>query len=383
MISLLVIFNSRFQKNLDSSDIWITSWSGDTQNNCFQIRKRGQHISKSLKNHIALMLAKDPKKRKLIQRCFKLSDSTIRRILKVANSLNFNISKSPSLLSETEELTEQAEEVLRIYIKPPQRPITIEMIKKMIYEQTGEDYGKHCITKFIKNKLKYCFKKGSSRPPQYADDKTQLIKYLYWTEFLSMTLKGDIIINIDESSFDRSLRQNYSWLPKGESNFIINDVYKGKTTLIVGTWNSGQWIEIMTPGTVDSKIFCIFLMILELVVKNLKYNDKEMPIVLLDNAKTHWSNYTKKVWRELIFETRFLPPYWPELAPVEQIFGAVKNKLRRVENFETANFEKEEGIMRICCSLKSLSKEFLLKIWINTINEAKKTVLSFKREVHS
>ena len=100
-----------------------------------------------------------------------------------------------------------------------------------------------------------------------------------------MTLKGDIIINIDESSFDRSLRQNYSWLPKGESNFIINDVYNGKTTLIVGTWNSGQWIGIMTPGTVDSKIFCIFLMILELVVKNLKYNDKEMPIVLLNKCK--------------------------------------------------------------------------------------------------
>ena len=141
-------------------------------------------------------------------------------------------------------------------------------------------------------------------------------------------------------------------------------------------WNNDSWncwLKNLLHIYYDFRVSC----------EELEINDKEMPIVLLDNAKTHWSNYTKKMWRELIFETRFLPPYWPELAPVEQIFGAVKNRLRRVENFETANFEKEEGIERICSILKSLSKEFLLKIWINTINEAKKTVLSFKREVHS
>ena len=136
-------------------------------------KKRSAYIKVSQESYL-LMLAKDPKKRKLIQRCFKLSDSTIKRILKVANFLNFNISKSPSLLSETEELTEQAEEVLRIYVKPPQRTITIEMIKKMIYEQTGEDYGKHCITKFIKNKLKYCFKKVVQGLPSMLTTKLNL-----------------------------------------------------------------------------------------------------------------------------------------------------------------------------------------------------------------
>ena len=53
-----------------------------------------------------------------------------------------------------------------------------------------------------------------------------------------MALNGKTLINVDESSFDRSTRNNYSWLPKGEDNPIVNDRVSGKATLILATWNT-------------------------------------------------------------------------------------------------------------------------------------------------
>ena len=73
-----------------------------------------------------------------------------------------------------------------------------------------------------------------------------------------MILKGETIINVDESSFDRSIRNNYSWLPRGADSSIINDRVKGKATLIMGTCNIEEGIRVVIIGTINSIKFCIF-----------------------------------------------------------------------------------------------------------------------------
>ena len=54
--------------------------------------------------------------------------------------------------------------------------------------------------------------KGSSRPLKYATRRIQIVKLLFWTEPLNLITKDELIINIDESSFDCSVKVNiHGW----------------------------------------------------------------------------------------------------------------------------------------------------------------------------
>ena len=124
-----------------------------------------------------------------------------------------------------------------------------------------------------------------------------------------MILRGETIINVAESSFDRSIRSNYSWLPRGADSSILYDRVKGKATLILKTWNAGEWIRVVIIGTVDSIKLYIFMKLLELIVKAVYPNDGKMLTMLIDNAKTHTSKFTRKIISKRAFKTRYLAPY--------------------------------------------------------------------------
>ena len=160
----------------------------------------------------------------------------------------------------------------------------------------------------------YRYKKWSSCPLKYQEYRTQLAKSLFWSELLQMILNGETLINVDESSIDRSIRNNYSWLSKGEDNPIVNDRVWGKSTLILATWNTWEWFGVITVGTVDSEKFCIFMKLIELIVKMLHLDDAEKPTVLIENAKKHTSKAARRIIHNLSYKTIYLAPYCPEIA---------------------------------------------------------------------
>ena len=65
---------------------------------------------------------------------------------------------------------------------------------------------------------------------------------------------------------------------------------------------------------------------------------ENIPTVVLDNARTHSSNLTKKVIKHLSYEVRFTTPYCPEFATVKQKFGKIKLKLRSLGGTTIINF---------------------------------------------
>ena len=207
--------------------------------------------------------------------------------------------------------------------------MTIWAIKKQIELKLGEIYSNHKKAVFQKE-IRYSYKKGSSRPPKYATNKVQLAKVLYWIEILKLLIDGKVVVNVDESSFDRSIKNQYSWLPIVKSEAILNDSIKGKATLILATWSTGDLFAVITVGTVDSKKFWVFLKLLEYVLKENSDEFKNLPTAVLDNSWTHSSNLTKKVIKHLAYDVRFSAPYCPEVTPVEQAFGKIKSKLRNL-----------------------------------------------------
>ena len=120
------------------------------------------------------------------------------------------------------EISDDAKQLVRSYLLPPWGSKTIPMVLKHVEAVLEESYSEQKIKNFVNNEMKYSYKKGSSRPPVYATRRTQLAKALFWIELLTFIGKGETIINLDESSFDRSTKSEFSWLPKGRSCQFTN-----------------------------------------------------------------------------------------------------------------------------------------------------------------
>jgi putative transposase len=50
-------------------------------------------------------------------------------------------------------------------------------------------------------------------------------------------------------------------------------------------------------------------------------------VVILDNFRSHWANKTREKARELNISLVFLPPYSPDLNPIEFIWKSIKKHI--------------------------------------------------------
>lgn len=64
---------------------------------------------------------------------------------------------------------------------------------------------------------------------------------------------------------------------------------------------------------------------LELIIKSEHDDSLKPPTIIVDYVKTHTSNLTKEIVSKLIFKTRFLVPYCPAIAPLQQAFGIIRS----------------------------------------------------------
>ena len=63
-------------------------------------------------------------------------------------------------------------------------------------------------------------------------------------------------------------------------------------------------------------------------LKNIRMNNPDKPLILiLDNFRSHWANKTREVAKELGISLVFLPPYSPDLNPIEFIWKSLKREI--------------------------------------------------------
>ena len=111
-----------------------------------------------------------------------------------------------------------------------------------INEVLNRELKPHWIRNFIKNNLRYSFKRGSSRNKRAKSSTSVYEQAVFSSKLMTRILENRLIVNIDESSFGRSIRNNYSWLPKSQNFGIINTMWSGRLTLIWGLASNGHWM---------------------------------------------------------------------------------------------------------------------------------------------
>ena len=140
------------------------------------------------------------------------------------------------------------------------------------------------------------------------------------------------ILFIDETSKDgrHAFRRN-AWSKKGEQAVIPLPFSRGKRVSVMAALDATGFIAYdSTPGTFNRQRFHdVFL---EKVVPLLNPWPMPRSIVVMDNAKIHMYKELESVIEQCGAMLFFLPPYSPELNPIENAFGLLKKWIQRHAN---------------------------------------------------
>jgi transposase len=94
------------------------------------------------------------------------------------------------------------------------------------------------------------------------------------------------------------------------------------TTLIAALDRDGIRCSTVVDGAVNAEVFEAFVQ--QVLAPTLAEGD----VVVMDNLSSHRRTRTRELIRACGAEVLYLPPYSPDLNPIENVFAKVKQRLR-------------------------------------------------------
>ena len=135
------------------------------------------------------------------------------------------------------------------------------------------------------------------------------------------------LVFVDEMGANVSLSPLYAWSRRGERAYAKAPRNWGKNvTLLLASMNSdGVGSCLAVEGAVRREVFETYL---EVVLAPTLGPGQ---VVVMDNLSAHKGGRVKEILEARGCELLYLPPYSPDLNPIEQAFSKVKGLLRRAE----------------------------------------------------
>jgi len=223
------------------------------------------------------------------------------------------------------------EEIKKI-VKDPLKNFTVNDICMELKEHQGLEVSPGNLRYHLKNNLGISYKKNALRPAEVFTQKTIENRFRAAKAIISSLESGEILISIDESGFTRNLFSEFSWFEIGKRPYR-SGVRTSKTyNLIMAIMNNKILAYSFRLGSHNSLSIVQFLTAVSkhILKQSLELSSKVSYI--LDNASFHHSHLTESLLEILPFKVIFIPAHFCELNPIEQIFGVLKNKLKRLDN---------------------------------------------------
>jgi len=126
------------------------------------------------------------------------------------------------------------------------------------------------------------------------------------------------------------MKKEYGWKTRGKRLYDKRSGNrKGKRITVISAY-SNQTKQLIAPmyfeGNTDTEIFNQWIQ--EFLIPALQPNQT----VILDNAAFHKSQKTKELIEAVKCNILYLPPYSPDLNPIEQKWGHVKTHVKKIRN---------------------------------------------------
>jgi transposase len=131
---------------------------------------------------------------------------------------------------------------------------------------------------------------------------------------------------VDEMGANTSLSVLRAWSRRGERAHCSVPRNRGKnTTLLASISVEGMGPTLSVEGVTDRKVFEAYLE--GVLAPSLRRGQ----IVVMDNLSVHKGERIKELIEERGCELLYLPPYSPDLNPIEEAFSKIKRILRKAE----------------------------------------------------
>jgi len=131
------------------------------------------------------------------------------------------------------------------------------------------------------------------------------------------------LVYIDESGIDMSICKDRGWGRKSEK--LVgkkSGKYYQRTNIIAGYVNRKSIAPMVFNGSCNSELFETWVE--QFLIKELKPGQ----IVIMDNASFHRSQRTKDLIESVNCRIIFLPPYSPDLNPIEKFWANMKRWIK-------------------------------------------------------
>jgi transposase len=130
------------------------------------------------------------------------------------------------------------------------------------------------------------------------------------------------LVFVDECGANTAMTRRYGRAPVGQRVFTNTPGHWESITLISGMQLSGVTATLAFPGAINTDLFETY--VAEVLAPELKPGD----VVIWDNVKPHESEEAIEAVEAAGAEVVPLPPYSPDLTPIEEMFSKVKGSLR-------------------------------------------------------
>jgi transposase len=137
---------------------------------------------------------------------------------------------------------------------------------------------------------------------------------------------GRRLIFLDETGAKTDFTRLRGWAPKGERRHAKAPFAHWHSTTMAAAVTAGAVVAAFVyPGATDGAAFATFAT--AVLLPELRPGD----VVILDNLAAHRHAAVHQRFAEAGVEIAFLPPYSPDLNPIENVFSKIKTLLRRAE----------------------------------------------------
>ena len=151
-------------------------------------------------------------------------------------------------------------------------------------------------------------------------------------------LKSEDLVYGDESGIESNYCSNYGYSKIGKRCYYPKETYTKVRINMIGALNHKEFIApFIFQGSCTTELFEAYVE--KILLPELKPGQK----YIIDNAAFHKSKKIHNLLQTKECELIFLPPYSPDLNPIEKFWHKLKSFIRKIKHQFKPNFSSAVG----------------------------------------
>jgi len=132
------------------------------------------------------------------------------------------------------------------------------------------------------------------------------------------------LVFVDESAANTAMTRSHAWVKKGTDPVELRPFVHWHQLTMCGAVTDAGWLAFTTSWkTMNKERFTLWIR--DVLAPRLRPGQ----IVVMDNLRAHHAQRVKELIEARGARIKFLPPYSPDLNPIEPCWAIVKKDLRR------------------------------------------------------